>query len=140
VLRTLIAERTPGAAPPESELETIFYALIDGSDLPPPLRQAHLAGRGREVRVDLFWEQAGLIVEVDGWDTHGTREGFQRDRERDRLMLIDGRGTMRFTWDDVTKRPQQVIEEIRRALRRRTLRQNLRFPGLLTESSAAGPG
>jgi len=39
VLRTLLAERGPGYAPPESEMEAVFYALLEGSDLPPGVRQ-----------------------------------------------------------------------------------------------------
>src|SRR6266700_2967565 len=92
LLRALVADRSSGVAPPESELEAAFYSLIDASDLPPGTRKAQLSGPGGGLRVDLFWEDAGLIVEVDGWDTHGTREDFQRDRERDRIYGHQGDG------------------------------------------------
>ena len=126
LIRDLLAQRGPGYEPAESELEAVFYALIEASDLPPGTRQARVAGRTGGLRLDLLWEEAGLIVEVDGWETHGTREAFQADRARDRAMLVQGRGTMRYTWDDVMCRPQQVVEEIREGLARRRLVETAR--------------
>lgn len=112
VLRGLVAARTPGFVPPESELEAILYRLVDGSDLPPARRQAPLVGR----RCDLLFEEAGLVVEVDGWETHGTREAFEDDRARDRAMVRQGLRVLRFTWYDLTRRPEAVVAEIRASL------------------------
>ena len=100
--------------------------MVDASELPPATRQARVRQKGKELRLDLFWEDQGLIVEVDGWATHRTREAFRADRARDRTMLIAGRATLRFTWDDVMDNPKQVIEEIREALLRRGLDENVR--------------
>jgi len=123
LMRWLLDERSSAYQPPESELEAAFYAVVDASHLPAATRQARVSQKGKDLRLDLLWEDQGLIVEVDGWASHGTREAFQADRARDRTMVIAGRATMRFTWDDVVQRPKEVIEDIREALHRRGLDQ-----------------
>jgi very-short-patch-repair endonuclease len=42
-----------------------------------------------------------LIVETDGFETHGTRAAFVRDRRRDRRLRRAGYAVERFTWDDI---------------------------------------
>jgi len=112
VLRRLVEARGPDHVPPESDLEAILYRLVEASDLPPARRQAALGER----RADLLFEAEGLVVEVDGWETHGTREAFEDDRARDRAMLRRGLRVLRFTWNDLANRPAEVIEEIRGTL------------------------
>jgi hypothetical protein len=80
VLRRLLADRGPGYAPPESEGEAMFYALIEGSDLPPGVRQFPVWDGKRWRRLDYAWPEPGVGTEFDGWETHGTRESFQNDR------------------------------------------------------------
>jgi hypothetical protein len=80
VLRSLLAERDPGYAPPESEGEALFYALIEGSDLPPGVRQFPIWDGKRWRRLDYAWPDPGVGAEFDGWTAHGTREAFQDDR------------------------------------------------------------
>src|SRR5207245_7975731 len=106
VLRELVDARKPGYEPPESELEAIFYRLVEASDLPPARRQVGLGAR----RCDLLFEAEGLVVEVDGWERHGTREAFEDDRARDRAMRRRGLRVLRFTWNDLANRPGQRIE------------------------------
>ena len=41
-----------------------------------------------------------LVVELDGYETHGTRAAFARDRRRDRLLEAAGFTVIRVTsWD-----------------------------------------
>ena len=47
-------------------------------------------------RVDLVVEDA-VAVELDGWEFHRSREAFERDRARDRLLLARRVPVMRFT-------------------------------------------
>jgi len=40
--------------------------------------------------VDFVWRAQRLIVETDGWQAHGTRNAFERDRRRDADLLAAG--------------------------------------------------
>ena len=55
-------------------------------------------------------------VEVDGWAWHHQAERFQRHRTRQNALVNDGWLVLRFTWHDLTARPDQVLADIRRAL------------------------
>ena len=113
VLRTLLAERGPGYAPPESEMEAVFYALLEGSDLPPGVRQFWMWDGEMWRRLDYAFPNPAVGTEFDGWETHGTREAFQADRARDRRLQIRGWTVLHYTAEDVTVRPQEVLAEIR---------------------------
>ena len=124
VLRELLEERSaPGTryVPPESELEDLLYKLVESAvGLPPAVRQYWVWDGTQWRRFDLAWPEVRLAVEVDGWETHGSREAFQDDRERDALMVAIGWRVLRFTWDDVVNRPSYVLSVIRRTLSQNT--------------------
>jgi very-short-patch-repair endonuclease len=67
---------------------------------------------------DVVFERERLVVEVDGWAFHVTPERFQRDRERQNRLIAAGWTVLRFTWRDLTERPDQVIATIRATLAR----------------------
>lgn len=67
--------------------------------------------------VDLLFEAARLVVEVDGYRAHSDRAAFQRDRERQNRLSNAGYRVLRFTWHDLTERPDRVLAQIRAALR-----------------------
>ena len=46
---------------------------------------------------DAVWRDARLIVELDGYATHGTRRAFEQDRARDRKLAARGWRTLRVT-------------------------------------------
>ncbi len=46
--------------------------------------------------VDAFFEAEQLIVELDGYEFHSSREAFERDR--DPQAMVSGIGTVRVTW------------------------------------------
>lgn len=58
-----------------------------------PTSQVHIAGVGR---VD-FLLGRHLVIEVDGWETHRTREAFEEDRRRDAELARRGYTVLRFT-------------------------------------------
>jgi very-short-patch-repair endonuclease len=68
--------------------------------------------------VDLLFEAERVVVEIDGWRAHSGPAAFQRDRRRQNRLLLAGYVVLRFTWDDITTRPDAVAEEVRRALHR----------------------
>ena len=44
-----------------------------------------------------------VIVELDGYQFHGTRQAFEKDRERDATTLAAGYRTVRITWERLTE-------------------------------------
>ncbi len=57
-----------------------------------------------------------LAIEWDSVRFHGQRDAFEVDRARDRSAVEHGWRVIRFTWEDVTARPNRVVETVRRIL------------------------
>jgi very-short-patch-repair endonuclease len=62
--------------------------------------------------VDFLWREQDLIVEVDGWRSHGTRSAFERDRARDASLKLLGFEVLRFTWRQVMSDRARVVKTI----------------------------
>ncbi|HSP38707.1 MAG TPA: hypothetical protein VLR26_13230 [Frankiaceae bacterium] len=76
------------------------------------------------IYLDLCWWALGLAVEVDDWQSHGSRDASERDRERDRWLMRDyGITVLRVTPRQIRGKPDPVVQDIvaayRRAERRR---------------------
>ena len=87
------------AAPTRSALERRFRALLREYGLPQPTSNGFVAG----VEVDLHWPEHKLIVEIDGYGTHGHRRAFEADRLRDQRLLIAGWRVARVTGWQMTE-------------------------------------
>jgi very-short-patch-repair endonuclease len=85
--------------------------------LPRPRRNAHISVRGRFFEVDCLWAEQRLIVELDGRESHGTDLAFEKDRERDRLLLVEGWRVTRVTWRQLRGDATAVIADLRELLR-----------------------
>jgi very-short-patch-repair endonuclease len=94
------------------ELELALRALIREHELPPARHNAWIDGR----EVDAFWPHASVVVEADGWEFHRGRAAFARDRAKTNQLTLAGYVVLRFTHDDVVRRPAHVAAAIRRAL------------------------
>lgn len=113
-LRQVLATYVAGRGLTDSELEARFYEIVARTSLPRPLMQRAQAGG----RVDFVWPDLGLIVEVDGWDSHRGRVAFQEDRRRDREHWRRGLQTLRYTWADVTLTPGDIAADLKLAAQR----------------------
>jgi hypothetical protein len=90
----------PHRGPTRSELEDAFQDLTERYGLPPALINARVAG----YEVDVLFPEEKVIVELDGYEFHGTREAFEDDRERDAATLQAGFATVRLTWQRMQAR------------------------------------
>lgn len=97
-----------------SELEEAFLTLCRRHRLPQPAVNA----RVDRYEVDFLWREQSLIVEVDGWTSHGTRSAFEEDRARDTRLSVLGHRVVRFTWRNIDEDPRQVARTIRGLLAR----------------------
>lgn len=116
LLRALLDEGNATRGVTKSELEERFAALLDSRGLPLPRLNADVAVAGRFFSVDCLWQRERLIVELDGRAVHGTRQAFESDRERDRLLTAAGWRVMRVTWRQLRDREAAVAADVRRAL------------------------
>ncbi|HET9094103.1 MAG TPA: type IV toxin-antitoxin system AbiEi family antitoxin domain-containing protein [Solirubrobacteraceae bacterium] len=98
--------------PTRSELENAFLRLCRRHGLPTPRINVHVGGE----RVDAHFPEHRLIVELDGREvTHAEdwRPAFERDRARVvDIMLRTGLPTIRFTWDQVTRRHEATAAKL----------------------------
>jgi hypothetical protein len=69
--------------------------------------------------VDAFDRATGTVVELDSRAFHGA-DRYQPDRTRDQRLAALGYVTLRFTWEDIDRRPAQVWARIRHTLAIRT--------------------
>jgi very-short-patch-repair endonuclease len=95
-----------------TELEALFMALVRRHRLPRP----EVNVRVDRYEVDFLWRPPRLIVEVDGWESHGTRSAFEQDRARDARLKVLGFEVLRFTWRQVASDCAAVAATIRTLL------------------------
>jgi very-short-patch-repair endonuclease len=66
--------------------------------------------------VDVLFDEARVVVEIDGRAYHSDDVAFQRDRTRQNRLMRAGYLVLRFTWDDVVARPDEIVALVRHAL------------------------
>jgi hypothetical protein len=105
-----------------SRLERRFLDLVESAGLPPPAMNFNVAG----MEVDAYWDQEHFAVELDVYETHGTRSAFERDRVRGEELALAGVETLRLTGVRIEREPEEVMRRLGRLLERR--RRELRLP------------
>jgi very-short-patch-repair endonuclease len=95
-----------------SHLERLVYELCDAHGLPRPRVNTVIEGRV----CDFFWPDRGLVVEADSYRWHRSPSALNEDRERDVALTLAGYTVLRFTYEQVTRRPRYVIRALRLAL------------------------
>lgn len=95
--------------PTESELEDMFIRLLERHRLPMPERQVAFdwLGNGKG-RVDFWFPERQLIVELDGRRFHPRVAAFEADRRRDLVGLTHGIETVRITHRQLATESQFV--------------------------------
>jgi len=87
--------------------------------LPPASKQVRFTkSDGSRGRRDRYYEQYGLIIELDGRRYHPD-ERRHLDRARDNDAIASGESTLRYGWDDVTLRQCAVAAQVHAALAKR---------------------
>lgn len=115
-LRELVAIRGDDEALSESELESRVFRLLRDVGYPLPQRQVSVYLGDRRGRVDFFYPEANLVIEVDGRRWHAGRRLEIRDRRRDHSLVLGSKRVLRFTWEDVVHEPEYFLEVVGKAL------------------------
>jgi hypothetical protein len=111
-LQRALATHAAGSTLTRSHLEERFLALCDKHALPRPSVNANVAG----LEVDFAFADERVVVETDGWQFHGHRVAFERDRRRDATLTRAGYRALRFTHDQVAHEPHAVAATVAAAL------------------------
>jgi hypothetical protein len=99
-----------------SDLERRFYEVVVAAGLPAPSMNCFVAG----YEIDAFWADHRFGVELDVFETHGSRLSFEEDRKRDDELLLAGIETTRVTGPRLAREPEAVVDSVRRHLARRS--------------------
>jgi len=102
-----------------SELERRARRLFRACGLPAPQIEV-VFGKHGEYRLDFFWPEADLVVEVDGWSIHATPMARRRDFRKQNRIVIGNHWILRYDWVDVVEDPDRTAAEIREAYTART--------------------
>lgn len=101
--------------PPDTELEAAMGRLITAHRLPPV--QFHAIVIGYEV--DFLVVGSNIVIECDGWGTHGLqRDQFEFDRVRRNDLTAAGYAVAQVTWRRVQREPKAAAGQIREVIRK----------------------
>jgi very-short-patch-repair endonuclease len=115
--RRLLELRNPSLKPTATDFETRMSQLTREHALPPPLRQYSIFEDDHFVaRPDFAYPAEKVAIECDSEEWHRGREPWQKDMWRYNALTALGWKVLRFSWWDVTKKPDQVANRIRRVL------------------------
>ncbi len=80
-----------------------------------------------EYQLDAYWQPERFAVELDVYETHGSRASFESDRLRQENLKLNGVEMIRITGPRLNREPTEVIERIATLLEQR--RRQLRVGG-----------
>lgn len=97
-----------------SETEAEALRICKQNGIPPPEVNVPIG----PYTVDLFWPDAGVVVEIDSYGTHGGRQGFEDDRTLEMYVAGIGLRLRRFSDAQVWNQPDAVAASIAKELAR----------------------
>jgi very-short-patch-repair endonuclease len=98
MFRALIGQQT-GPHFSESEAERECRALLRRAGLPQPHGNVIVG----PYRLDFFWPDEGVAIEVDGRAYHSSSSRFEADRRKDNWLRVRGIEVIRLTWRQITR-------------------------------------
>lgn len=108
-MREILEELGLGYVPPESELEVVGMALLDGFGFSWQVERSDERGYIR--RVDGLHPSTRLVVEFDG-EQHRREPQRSHDEDGDRRLGLLGYEVIRLDWAAVTTGADETIERI----------------------------
>lgn len=112
-LRRAIVNYQPPAFT-RSDAEKLLLGLLADAGLPRPATGWVECGH----ELDFFWPELRFAVELDFFETHGTRDAFERDPLRDEDLALAGIETRRVTGRRLEREPERLVERLGALLER----------------------
>ncbi len=107
-----LLEQKAGPALTRSRAESLLLDHLRRSGLPAPTTNIRI----EQWEVDFLWEATRLVLEVDGFAWHSSREAFEQDRLKDQWLEARGFRVLRFTWRQIQDHPLRTVTTIARML------------------------
>jgi hypothetical protein len=114
-LARALAIYQPDPAFTRSKLERRFRSLVSAAGLPAPSMNFNVD----RFELDAYWPSDRFAVELDIFETHGTRAAFERDRRRQEDLKLIGVEMIRVTGPRLKREPDAVIANLATLLERR---------------------
>jgi hypothetical protein len=113
-IRAVLAARGEGEVPAPTALESVLHEVLGRvAGLPPYIAQAPFPWRPHaRQRVDVLIPEWGAVIEADGRRWHTRVDDFERDRARDNEAVLHGFRVLRFTWHQLTRRADDVVDAL----------------------------
>lgn len=111
----------PEPAFTRSRLERRFRSLVIRAGLPAAATNVVVEG----FELDAYWPPERFAVELDVYETHGSRAAFERDREREDELLLVGIEMIRVTGMRLKREPRATVDRVAAHLERRRREQRL---------------
>jgi very-short-patch-repair endonuclease len=92
-----------------SHFERELLAFLRRERLPRPEVNAWITVENRTLQPDFMWPGQRVILETDGYATHGTRKAFGDDRRRDQLLTRNGWTTLRAAYRQLDRDLAQTL-------------------------------
>jgi len=121
-LRRALALYEPDLAFTRSRFEKRFRRIVRATGLPVPSMNFNAHG----YELDAYWPDLRFAVELDLFETHGSRAAFERDRLRQEELKLLGVEMIRVTKPRLDHEPEAVIRNLAALLERR--RRELHAP------------
>lgn len=118
VLRAVLDDRALGDRVNDSKLERRMANLLRRAGLPPAVFHYVVETPAGVflAEVDFAYPEIKLVIEVDGFEAHGTPRAMGKDFVRQNGLVPYGWHVLRFTWRQVTREPDVVARAIRASL------------------------
>jgi very-short-patch-repair endonuclease len=110
-LRWAVEVHWPELARTDSPAEREFLFLVEAGGLPRPEVNVRICG----VKVDAYWPEYGVAVEIDGAQGHSTERQVARDHGRDLTLRGAGITVRRYARRQVRWEGPSVLADLRAA-------------------------
>lgn len=114
-LRRALALYQPDPTFTRSRYEKSFRRHVLAAGLPPPSMNFNYGG----YELDAYWPDLRFVVELDLYETHGTRAAFERDHVRQEELKLIGVEMIRVTRPRLEREPEAVMRNLATFLARR---------------------
>ena len=112
--------RTPVVAAsmqnPWSFAERLLQKILRDAGITGWVANQAIRINGKRYHPDLLFPRQRLVVEFDGYAEHSKRQQFQSDHDRQNKLALTLHWVLRFTWEDITQRPEYVVSTVRAML------------------------